>query len=172
MSFSDFWSYDTHWPLPFSSIIEHPFTNTLMRIEDCTEFWRKMGVSIAKICPVSPIQGLTFLNDSLWLLLGSFSVLYSLRISPSSVFSFSFLAFLLFKSSKFLYSYTESLYSVVYAHTFERLLKCLVIYCIYKKNPFLSGVLMCGSNRSPLSFLCIIVKLYFSFINFIQVFNF
>lgn len=38
--------------------------------------------------------------------------------------------------------------------------KCLIIYCSHKENSFLRGMMVCGSDRSLLSSLCILIRLF------------
>lgn len=109
----------------------------------------------------SPIGDFSVLSYSLCQLLGSFTVLNSIRIPSSVAFCpFSFLASLLFKSNEFLQSYIEWLLSLVQTQIFGWLPKCLIIYCSHKENSFLRGMMVCGSDRSLLSSLCIPIRLF------------
>lgn len=143
---SAFWVCDPHWPLPMSSSIEDLFTNTLRRLY--WMFWRKME----EIFIDGPYRisdgGVSPFLLSLLVATREFhyqGVLKSLRISLLFGFSSSL------QSNEFLYSYTVLLCSLVQAQIFAGYLysKCLTIYCFYKENPFLRGMLLCGSNRSP-----------------------
>lgn len=78
----------------------------------------------------------------LWLLPRSFTVLKSIRISLLFFFSRAMNSSSLMQCYYALYCGHRYLGGSLYP-------KCLIIYCLYKENPFLRGMLVCGFNRSP-----------------------
>lgn len=144
---SAFWVCDPHWPVPMSNSTKDSFTNTLRRLY--WMFWRKNeGVFYRWTLSNLWLGGVSPFLPSPLVATREFhyqGVLKSLSISLLFGFSSSL------QSNEFLYSYTVLLCSLVQAQIFAGYLysKCLTIYCLYKENPFLRGMLLCGSNRSP-----------------------